>query len=80
MLCATSDETAWCFAWHHAELAAFFRLTRVTPEGLLELVDKARLMAAARVAGDVPAPAPVEEGEESLGERDSAALDVRLHR
>ena len=63
--CATSDETAWCFAWHHAELAAFFRLTRVAPEALLELVDKARLMAAARVAGlDVPdtwAPATEEE-------------------
>jgi len=65
VLCATSDETAWCFARNHRELALWFQLTPVEPESLLELLDKARLMRAAVAAGlEVPeswAPASEEE-------------------
>src|SRR5689334_19056684 len=55
VLCATSDEIAWCFARNHRELATCFQLAPVEPESLLELLDKARLMRAARDAGlEVP--------------------------
>lgn len=65
VLCATSDETARCFARNHRELAPWFQLTPVEPESLLELLDKARLMRAAKVAGlEIPdswSPASEEE-------------------
>jgi predicted ATP-grasp superfamily ATP-dependent carboligase len=65
VLCATSDETAWCFARNYRELAPWFQLTPVEPESLLALLDKARLMRGAKAAGlEVPdswAPASEEE-------------------
>ena len=72
VLCATSDETAWCFSRHHHQLAPWFQVTHVEPASLLELLDKARLMNAARAAGlDVP------ESWSPASEEEAVALAAR---
>lgn len=51
VLCATSDETAWCYAVHRQELSRWFRFATPTPDALAKLLDKALLLDAGRTAG-----------------------------
>jgi D-aspartate ligase len=65
VLYPTSDELAWLIACHRDELAGKFQLYTPPPETMATLLDKGRLLAAARAAG-LPVPQtwlPEDEGE-----------------